>query len=248
MRVVDIVSLGRKKCGTNSSTLTDADALLYLKAKMPVYQSDVEAVNQGHMGSIEKRDLKATGNGIWTDSGTDYLTREYNLPADMIPRIDHVYACLDGTNFIELKEYQGIDSNVPFKETNIKERYTNDEGIAGYRIFRGSIMLLCGEIENDVTDGLEIWVYSFPDLSELTATSTNQMDLYGIPESMHELMAIDLSIEWKSNRDKPLKLTADEILRDTKYNKELKKLKGMNRSGEVTFNKPRDSYNNGFGL
>lgn len=252
MKITDVVALARDKAHANESTFPNSKFVIYFKAKVPQYQADIEKVNEGFMGSIEHRDLKATGTGEYTEEGVDYLTREYNLPADMIDRLDHVYAKLDGINWVELMDLTDRFKGLAFKEDIIKSKFSNEEGVAGYKIFRRSLFLLCGEIAEDVTNGLEIWTFSFPDLfSSIPAVGSAddvEMEVYGIPEQMQELLAMDLAIEWKQNREKPIPLTKDEQLRDIIYNKKLVDLKGFNRSKVLQFDRPDDGYANGFNL
>ena len=40
MRLTEVIDLARRKSKTNSSTFSDSDMLLYLKAKIPQFQSD----------------------------------------------------------------------------------------------------------------------------------------------------------------------------------------------------------------
>ncbi len=246
------MALARSNSGSNSVTFDDAKMLLYFKAIVPQYQADIEKVNEGYMGSIEHRNLRATGDGTWTQDADVRLTREYNLPTDMLDRLDHVYARLDGINWIPLIDYDRTDIKMPFKEDNIKARYSNDEGSAGYTIFRKALFLLCGEILEEVTDGLEIWTYTFPPLftaiPEVDSINDKEMDTYGIPEQLHKILAMDLSIQWKNDRVTPIPLNKDEQLRDVQYKERMKNLKGLNRSKIMSFERPKDGYDNGFNL
>lgn len=253
MKITDIVSLARKKSKTNTTTFSDADMLLYIKAKLPQFQADIEEVNEDYMGSIEYRDLRATGTtGTYVADGVTYLSREYNLPSDMIPRLKAVTAKLNGTDWVNLKQYDLNDLRMPFEEDRILEKFTNDEGIAGYEIFRGSLFLLTGAIASEVVGGLKIWTYSFSALPSSIPTVGGEgdveFDTYGIPETMHELFATALSLEWKSNQDVPVPLTAMEQNYYALYAKSLQSLKGLDRSKEIIFQRPADRYDNGFNL
>jgi len=253
MKITDIVSLARVKSKTNTTTFPDTEALLYIKAKLPQFQADIEEVNEDYMGSIEFRDLRVTGTtGTYVDTGVTYLSREYNLPSDMIPRLKSVSAMLNGEDWVDLKQYDLNDLKIPFEEERILQRFTNDEGIAGYEIFRGSLFLLTGEIETAVTDGLKIWTYSFSALpSSIPAVGAEgdvEFDLYGIPETMHELFATALSMEWKSNQDVPVPFTSMEQNFYALYAKALHSLKGLDRGKETIFQRPSDRYDNGFNL
>lgn len=253
MKITDIVSLARKKSKTNTTTFPDADMLLYIKTKLPQFQADIEEVNEDYMGSIEFRDLRATGTtGTYEDTGVTYLSREYNLPSDMIPRIKYVSAMLNGSDWIRLRQYDLNDVKIPFEEARILERFTNDEGIAGYEIFRGSLFLLTGEIKNAVDDGLKIWTYSFSSLPASIPVAGGEgdveFDTYGIPETMQELFALALSMEWKSNQDVPVPFSGAEQNFYALYAKSLQSLKSMDRSNEITFERPVDRYDNGFNL
>ncbi len=252
MRITEIIDLARAKSKTNTTTFSNIHMLLYFKAILPQFQDDIEKANEDYMGSIETRDLRATGTGVYTFEGAEYPTREYNLPNDMIPRIKFVQAKLNGVDWIRLKEYDMNEIKIPFKEEYIKETFNNLYGVAGYEIFRGSLFLLTGEIENDVTDGLELFAYSYtqiPDtLPEAKSDADVDLSMYGIPESMQELFAIALSKEWKNNLEVPVPLTEQEQLFPIVYKEKLRGLKKLNRDKELTFAKPADGYGKGFNL
>ena len=255
MKITDIVSLARKKSKTNSTTFPNSDMVLYFKAKLPLFQADVEDVNEDYMGSIEYRDLRATGTtGTYEDGGTTYLSREYNLPSDMINRLQNVYAKLDGENWTWLKHYREETLQMPIEEDNILEVFNNELGTAGYFIFRGSLFLLTGEIEDDVTAGLKLWDYAYSaEISEIpTAGTDDDVDLtyYGIPKTLHEVFAVALSAEWKSNQEVPVPLTAEEQTYYAMYSTKdrFKQLKDMHRGDELSFPLPADSYGSGFNL
>lgn len=255
MKISDIVSLARIGSKTNTSTYPDTQMLLNIKAMLPTYQQDVEGVNENYMGSIEHRDLRATGTGTYVDTGVTYLSREYNLPSDMIPRIGKVYAKLDGTNWILLRSYDLAEVGV-LEEANITDTFTNNEGksfgSAGYMIFRGSLFLLTGEITSAVTAGLRIWTYSFADaLTAIPVAGSGddvEFDTFGIPEPLHEIFAIGLSRKWKSSQEIPVPLSAEEQEYYVLYGSRIEKLKGLDRSKEIQFERPADKYDNGYNL
>lgn len=254
MRITDVISLARKKSNTNEVTFPDSDMLLYIKAKLPLFQADVEEVNEDYMGSIDYRDLRATGTGTYEESGVTYLTREYNLPSDMLNRLQNVYAKLDGTNWTWLRHYREETLNLPIEEENILNNFSNEQGVAGYFVFRGSLFLLTGKIENTVTNGLKLWSYAFGEqISSIpTAGSAEDKDLtyYGIPKTLHEVFSIALSAEWKSNQDVPIPLTAEEQTYYAIYSTKnrFKQLRDMNRGDDQSFVFPSDGYDDGFNL
>jgi hypothetical protein len=252
MKISEIVDLARRKSKTNTTTFSDRDMLLYFKAKVPQFQADIEKVNEDYMGSIDVRDLRVTGEGTYVDEGETYPSREYNLPVDLIPRIKFVQAKLDGINWLRLEEYDINDIKIPFKEEYIKETFNNTSGVAGYTIFRGSLFLLCGEIEEAVVGGLELFGYSYSELPDarVVANSSDDVDLelYGIPKSMHELLATALCIEYKSNLETPVQTTQDEQLFPITYTEKLKSLRKLNRGKEISFSRPEDGFDGGFNL
>jgi len=252
MRLTEVIDLARRKTKSNVNTFSNVDMLLYLKAKMPQFQSDIEEVNEDYMGSIEFRDLRATGDGTYIDGADTLLSREYNLPYDMINRLKFITAKLDGENAIRLKHYDLNEIKIPFEEDRILQTFNNTEGIAGYELFRGSIFLLCGEIEEDVDAGLKLWSYAYSEIpTEIPEAGSDDdldLDVYGIPETMHELLSICLGIEWKSNLEVPVPLTITEQKYDISYKEVLKSLKGLDRDEEIQFDRPLDAYDKGFNL
>lgn len=253
MRTTDIVGLARQQTRTNTTTFPDTQMLLYIKALLPQYQADIEGVDEDYQGSIEFRDLVATGTGYTTDDNGDTIyTREYNLPSDMIHRLKNVSAMLDGVNWTFLKNYELNSFKMPFEEDRILSKFSNEEGIAGYEIFRSSLFLLTGEIENDVSNGLKIWTYAFTacpaSIPAVGSDDDVEFDLYGVPEVFHELFAMALSIKWKSSQEVPVPLSVEEQNYFALYNGKLGKLKGLDRSAEKIFQRPADPYDNGFNL
>lgn len=254
MKITEIATLARKKSNSNTSTFTDADMLLYFKAKIPLFQADIEENNEDYMGSIDYRDLVATGTGTHVVDEETVLTREYNLPTDMLNRLQNVYAKLDGTNWIWMKPYREEDLKIPFEEDIILSKFDNTAGVAGYFTFRSSLFLLTGEIEDDVTGGLKLWNYSYDDLptSMPVAGTADDKDLtyYGITKSLHEMVATALSVEWKSNQSTPIPLTAEEQKYYSLYNNKdrFAQLRVLNRGEDMSFGKPADPYDNGFNL
>lgn len=250
MRITDVLALARDNCGANENSFSNAKAVLYLKAIVPTFQADIEGVDEQYMGSIEYRDLRATGDGTYVDTGVTYLSREYNLPTDMIPRLAKVHAKLDGTNFMPMKRYSFQNIEVPLEEDLIQQEYPSIVNKAGFTIFRGSLFILSGEIETTIVNGLKIWTYAFSsEISTIPAVGSDDdvdLQVFGIPETLHGLLATALSLKWRGNHPTPLPLTPEEQNYYALYGKALAGLKGLDRGKEIIPAQPLDRYNNGF--
>jgi len=252
MRISQVIDLARRKAKANATTFSDRDMLLYMKAKLPIFQTEIEKVNEEHMGTMETRDLRATGDGTYEFEGSTYLSREYSLPVNLIPRIKFIQAKLDGVNWLRLVHHNLDDYKIPIKEDYIKELFSNNIGIAGYDIFRGSIILLTGEIEEDIIGGLEIWAYAYTDIPDITITPLSDEDVdlevYGIPDNMHDLFATALCMEWKQNLESPVPLSMDEQAFPILFEKQIRNLRKMNRDRDLIFKRPADNYGDGYNL
>lgn len=233
MNFINFASLVRKKTRTNSTTLTDADLLLYANTfKDEIAEMLSKEVGEDIFGLRLTRNLVAN-------------QREYDLPSDVMARIKYIEAKLDGTNWVTMHETDLNEYGKTTDESTIIEAYQGKD--AAFDLWDRSFFILSSEAIEAVTDGLKLWAILFPadftDLTLSTDLSTNPTTTsHGFPRQFHELLARRISIEWKSNRDKPLPLSEQELNYDKDLRDKISSMKDANldRSTEASI-----PYNDG---
>ncbi len=240
MTGTEFAQLVREYTRTNSTTLTDATIVLLANVIKDDFAKEIVKADEDFFGVPSTRDLVAS-------SLTDPTAREYTLPEDYL-KIKKVEARLDGSNWIQLKEFDITQYDRTTNESEILTQFANEEGRAFYDIFRKSLWLYSGTIVAN-SDGLKLWYIAYPaniataDLSgsqdlSLDPTSTTA----GMPRQFHELWARKLSITWKSNREKPIPLSERELIFGSDFKSALSSIRNPNldRSEEA-----RVPYNDG---
>lgn len=213
------------KTRTNSTTLTNADLITI--ANVVKDRLVMEALE-----ADEDLFLVPTTLDLVADQ------REYPLHSDILSRIKRVEAKLDGSDFIKLYEFDLTDHSDPLStEADITAHFGNTEGDAFFDIMRKSIWIYSGTI-TDVTDGLKIWLNTFPsDLTSMVSTTDMSVDpsttTHGIPRELHYVLAMGMIIEYKESREKPIPLTESEQNYEHEVNKAISKLKRGNYDREV---------------
>ena|SRR3990167_282456 len=200
MTGTQLLSLIRLKTSTNSTTFTAADALVYVN----IFKDEIAS-------KIVERN-----NGMFLVPSTFNLVadqREYAFPDDMLNRLHKFevkFASADSRfPSTYIKDYSGSET-----ESEIVKNFGNSIGEFAHTIRRRALFILSGTIIA-VTNGGRIWYHAFPaDLANLTGSTDLGVDpsttTFGIPRQFHELLARRVSIEYKSNRPKPLPLNALE--------------------------------------
>lgn len=228
----------RWRTGTTTVTFPDSEMLIIINAVLPEFALSIESVNEGKLGSIDDTTLIATGTGL-ADDGT--YTREYPLPTNNVGRIDHLEAKL-GTDgeVIRLDEENPSVVRNPYDEDLILSHYSNVEGSAKFLLFRDSLFLLTGEIEEDVPKGLILWGYS--QIAYFTTVAENTIDIttMGIPYALQHRFADAVIIEWKTARGSPIPLSSQETLYEQLLMLSLDKIKDSNRDRHFKSNDQED--------
>lgn len=200
MTGAELASLIRLKTSTNTTTFTNADMLIYVN----LFKDDIAS-------QIVERN-----NGMFLVPSTFNLVadqREYAFPDDMLNRIQKLELKFVSTDSRfqsrYIKDYQGSET-----ESEIIKSYTNSKDGFAHTIRRRALFILSGTIIS-VTSGGRIWYHAFPaDLANMTGSTNLSIDpsttTFGFPRQFHELLARRVSIEYKSNRPKPLPLNALE--------------------------------------
>lgn len=232
-----------KARATEESMPTD-EILVLMNLKQYMFAGDLEYLDEGYEGDIQETDLMATGTGYSTNlDGDKIFTREYSFPENILSRMKFLDAKLDGEHWVRLVNKNLNMEKVAFEEANLLEKYSNEEGSAGFTYFRGGIFLLTGEIEEDVTKGMKLWLFKAPTLITDLSSSV-ELATFGIPYQLQESFIEGVVADWKSNHDKPL--SSDDQSWYIKYQNTLAKLRNFNRDQEIIAEMPMDTTDDGF--
>jgi len=204
MTPAELVAYVRLKTRTNTATLTNADALILAnKVKNDICQRALE--------TDEDIFLLPTYEDFVEDQ------REYPMYSNILSRIKRVEGNFSGEtdDYIKLKSFDLAGYNNPVTgEANIIKHFANQYGRCFYDIMRKSLFIYSGSII-DVTDGLRIWVNTWPaNIASMEGTTDMSVDpsttTHGIPKELHSVIAKGVIIEWKESQEKPIPLTEGE--------------------------------------
>lgn len=202
MTGTQLATLIRLKTTTNSTTFSNADMLVYVNIFKDEIASKIVERNNGMFLVPSTFSLVASST-----------SREYAFPDDMLNRLHKFEVKFVSTDSrfpsTYIKDYSGSET-----ESEIVKNYGNSIGEFAHTIRRRALFILSGTIIA-VTNGGRIWYHAFPaDLANMTGSTDLGVDpsttTFGIPRQFHELLARRVSIEYKSNKPKPLPLNALE--------------------------------------
>ena len=225
MTGVAFAALIRKYTRTNATTLTNADIVVLANPVKDDIAEELMVADEHYFEVPNYIDLVAS-------------RREYPLPDDNLG-IARVEAKLDGTNFIKLVHADAGQYSRTTDETTIVSRFANVEGSAYYDIVRRSIYIYSGAITS-VAGGLKLVNSTYPqDITVSTLNLSTDMSIdpsptqFSLPRSLHELWARKISINYKSNREKPLPLTDQELLYDRDLRRKISLLTNQDKDTEL---------------
>lgn len=216
---------------TNSTTFTDADMLIFMRARQD---------------EIAEAILRADEDILLIPQYTDLEEdrRDYKFPEDILSRIKRAEAKFDGTNWIVLTEIDITEIGTPIAtEANITANFNssqfgedNPEG-ARFDLMRKSLNIYSGSID-DVTSGLRLYCDTYPsEITDLSSTTDMSEDpsttTHGIPRPMHRIWAKGVIIDWKQSRSKPIPLTEREQAYEMDLERAIETLKHGNLDREV---------------
>ena len=223
MTGTQLAALIRLKTTTNTTTFTDANMLVYVNIFKDEIASKIVERNNGMF-------LVPSPFNLVADQ------REYAFPDDMLNRLHkfEVKFASGDSRFPStyVKDYSGSET-----ESEIVKNYTNSPGGFAHTIRRRALFILSGTIIA-VTNGGRMWYHAFPaDLANMTGSTDLGVDpsttTFGIPRQFHELLARRVSIEYKSNKPKPLPLNALEKKYDVDLQIALDSVSHIDNSGEI---------------
>lgn len=200
-------SLIRKFTRTNSTTLTNAEIVVFANAiKDELAEGIVANVDEGYFDMEMTRDLEAN-------------IRDYTFDNTVLKHVKYVTAKLDGTNAKPLKEtdYGKIESsNLALMENSvIKTHYTGRE--PEFLITGRGLTILSDDDIDAVEEGLKVVAEVYPedidadDLASSTDLSVPSADdQHAMPRASHLVWARKVSIMYKEAQEKPIPLSENE--------------------------------------
>lgn len=205
----------RKRTGTNSTTLVNADVLVIAnEAKNELARALVKLDSSYFV-------VPAFVN-ISASDEDDLESREYPWNDDFMRQISLQIATVstnDPLKYYPVRPYPGgleklIDDIGGFTEANIIGNFSNEDGGAYYVPTRRGNLLLTGTL-TAVTNGYRQYYNAYPaDLTDATATVDLDVDptstTFGVPRFLHELWADLSSVKYKLERVNPLPLSLRE--------------------------------------
>ena len=199
----------RLKTKTDSVSFTDADLLVIANVHKDEISNKINDANEDAFGLVIENDLEV-------------LKRNYALDPDIMSKIKFFEASFDGVNYKRLVEYNLNTIGITTDNEAIKAYMSGKQ--PGYFMFGSELYILNDEDIADVTNGLRMWISTFPaDLDTLTSDtdiSENPSETeLGFPRAFHELLARRIIIDYKSSQEKPIPLQESELTYDADLRK-----------------------------
>ncbi len=244
MTPASLANYVRLKTHTNSTTLPDSTILLYAGIRMDQISAKIVDYDEDYFGAPQTADLVNN-------------QREYPFPSDMLNHIKKVEACLDGVNWLNLKEMDLSTYDMTTDEATITSQFSNTQDDCYYFIYRGSMWILSGTLSGFSAGNacLKLWSYEWPtnitDLSSTTDISFDPNNISaGFPRVLHKSLADGVIIDYKESADKPIQLTDTEKNWDDNLLEALNNLTELNKDRTVSATMPSGNqlYDNGFRL
>lgn len=229
MLYTEFADLVREYTKTNTSTFTDARVVLLANAIIESMASDIEERKRTYF------ELEASQN-INADQ------RKYAFAENILNNIKRVEVLLDNEDGTTWKKLSPMSLNTfpdPTDETSITA-YFQDKNNA-YALSDGWIYIWTGETLIDVANGLKLFYSIYPQkittamLAEgLDMSVPYDVDSFGIPRLIHELVARRVSIDYKTNRDKPMPLSAKELMYESDYQMALDRISNTRQTFQAS--------------
>lgn len=198
----------RKQTGTNTSTFTDADLLVYANIYKDELAKRIVRTKEDVFGMPMVIDLAINDDGS--------PQREYPLDPDSFQQVKYVEAKLDGVNTIPLTEMDLTGYRGSTDEADIANHFNNTKGGAFFDLFRGSLFIYSGTF-GAVAQGLKLWTFQWPAKFTTDMLGTDEemsndpsTTSAGFPREFQELLARRVIIAKKTESDKPMQLTDNE--------------------------------------
>lgn len=225
----------RKQTKTNSTTLPDADIVVYANVVKDDLAADIAANVDEHYFDMElTRDLEAD-------------IRNYTFANDILNHMTVAYGKLDGSSWSPLMEadISQFDETAILENASIKELYTGKK--PQFRISGRELIVLSGDDIAAVTDGLKMIAEIYPeDVTAAMLAASQDLSIpssdtvHSLPRQVHKHWATKVIIEYKESRDKPIPLTKKEQRVDLDLQDAYKKLSPRNTNRSFVASVPSD--------
>jgi len=228
-------SLVRKYTGTDTTTLPDADLLLFANVeKDDLAEFIADQCGEDFFQLTYKRDLEVD-------------KREYSLPRQLMLHTKRVSAMLDGENYMLLDEFDMNQVRKPLvTENDIMAAFQGKK--PAFDIIDIGIKIYSDTAISAVTDGIMVDAIIYPeditapnlaaagDLSIASAT-----DKARLPKAAHRVWAVRTSIAYKQSRPKAIPLNEVEKQLVNLEARMLDNLKGRNLDRSYVPSAPVDN-------
>lgn len=235
MKFTTFASLVRSYTKTNSTTFTDAEILLLANVIKDDQAVEIgKRVGEDYFGMRFTRDLVAD-------------QREYELPAEIMSRMKYMEAKLDGSNWEKMYETDLLQYQKTTNEATILLEFANRK--PSFDLWDKSFIIYSGSAITAVTGGLKLWAIIYPaDFANLTSSddmATNPTTTsHGFPREFHKLLAVAVSIEYKTTQTRPIPLSKKEQSYEVDFENKINSLKGANEDRNFVPTVPYDDGSN----
>lgn len=218
MNPKNLATYVRKKTRTDALSFPDSVLLTYANLAKNDICAAILKTDEDYFGMKFERDLV---------SGQ----RNYGISSDVISGLKYVEAKVDGINQKHLDPYNLTKLRVSTDENSIISFMSGRNW--GYFIFGKQFWILSDTEIIDVTDGLVMWANILPsDITDLTSetdmSAAPSNTEFGIPKTLHELLARRIIIEYKNSQEKPIALNEKEQKFDFDLAEKIKLLTSFN--------------------
>ena len=228
-------NLVRKYTGTDTTTLPDADLLIYANVeKDDLAEFIADQCGEDFFQLSYKRDLEVD-------------KREYSLPRQLMLHTKRVNAMLDGVKYQLLDEFDLNQIRMPLvTESDIQYAFAGrrpafDIIDIGVKIYSDSPMIA-------VTDGLIVDAIIYPEdiiagnlASSSDLSTASATDKTRLPKASHKVWAIRTSIAYKQSRPKAIALSEIEKNLAAWEERMINNLKGRNLDRSYVPSTPVDN-------
>lgn len=208
MNYETFASLTREYANTNSTNLTDAKLASLVNGIIEDWCHDFEEANPTYFEKVFSVNTVAN-------------QRNYELDLSILSYLKKVEWKKDSvstTRYLPVREINMDNLPTALQETETREFMAGRDPRYG---IRGGVLWLLTESEiNTVTDGLKIYATIYPQtIASAWFAGTPKSDdmskaqssgAFGLPRQFHELLARAVSMQFKTNMDRPMPLSVRE--------------------------------------
>lgn len=188
----------RKRTRTDQYTFPDDDIKAYANAKKDEIAEAILKADEDYFGIFGYRNLEAG-------------KRNYSFEQEYLNHLKRVEVKLtDDSDYVVCDEYDMNTLRIPSDSAGITN-YMKNKTKPGFDIFGGELIILSGNDIVDVTEGLKLTYFIYPqDIDSLTDTRDLSLPKnainFGLPKAFHILLADMVVKLYKEDQEKPIPL------------------------------------------